>query len=153
MTTPSSSTPESVKVVHASPPVPVPYRRHPLGLPPGSVRGLLTFMVLGIFWTLVVVSRHRDIYIPAYLYYLMFLILGHYFATRGNTAAAGGESHPLYLPRGSIRLLIVLGFVAVVGWDFYNNPDFFEHLKITTDQPRLPMAILAAFSWASSSPG
>jgi len=50
---------------------------------------------------------------PQYLNDLLFIILGHYFAVRGRTSSADEPGPPpLYLPRGSVRLLLVAGFVA-----------------------------------------
>lgn len=133
--------PASVAVA-AKLPVPV-YLRHPLGLPAGSVRGLLTFMILGLFWALVVVSERREtVEVPSYLYYLVFLILGHYFAHRSTVAP--GESHPLHLPRGSIRFLILFGFAAALGWAYYQNPEFYRHLKIA-DRADIPLIVLGTF--------
>lgn len=127
-----------------------PYRQ-PLGLPAGSVRSLLTFMVLGIVWTLLLLPKDRDVHIPIYLYYLMFLMLGHYFAARGHAPSTKGtrESPPLYLPRGTIRFLIVVGFAAVLGWGYYSNPNILERLKPSVneivEQPYLPFIMLGAF--------
>jgi hypothetical protein len=123
---------------------PRPYQRYPLGLPAGSVRALLTFMVLGCFWTLLIASEQREVYVPSYLYYLMFLIVGAYFAHRSHGLAAHGEAPPLYLPGGTFRVLIVLGFLGVVGWVYYHNPDFLHRLKLA-DEPYLPLLLLAAF--------
>ncbi len=130
---------------------PLPVRRHPLGLPAGSVRALLAFMVFGIFWTLLLLPERVDVdvRVPQYLYYLMFLILGHYFAARGHTPVIPGvrQHHPLYLPRGSLRLLMILGFTAALAWGFYHNPRFFDRLKPlqVAELPYLPLALLGAF--------
>jgi hypothetical protein len=120
--------------------------RSPLGLPRGSVRALLTFMVLGTFWALLLMPKERDIHIPLYLLYLTFLVIGSYF---GNRAAAhqSGESPPLGLPRGSIRFLIIVGFLAVCGWGWYNDRDFFSNIRFdqAAEQPFLPFIIFGAF--------
>ncbi|MCS6850525.1 MAG: hypothetical protein NZ700_05065 [Gemmataceae bacterium] len=127
------------------------YYRHPLGLPEGSIRSLMTLMVLGIVWTLLLLPKDRDVHIPVYLYYLMFLMLGHYFAARGQAPKVKGRggASPLYLPRGTIRFLIVLGFVGVLGWGYYSNPNFLERLKPLpeeiAEQPLLPIVLLGAF--------
>lgn len=136
---------------HAALVAPLPVRRHPLGLPAGSVRALLAFMVFGIIWAMLLLPERVDvdIRVPQYLYYLMFLILGHYFAARGHTPVIAGvrEHPPLYLPRGSLRLLMIVGFAAAMAWGFYHNPRFFDRLKPLqiTDQPYLPLVLLAAF--------
>jgi hypothetical protein len=124
--------------------------RHPLGLPKGSVRALLALMVFGIIWTLLLIPERVDqeVHIPLYLYYLMFLILGHYFALRGHAPSRPGvrEAHPLYLPRGSLRLLMFLGFAAALGWGYYHNPNFFDRLNPrVTEQRYLPVLILGMF--------
>src|SRR5438309_2668237 len=71
------------------------YLRHALGLRAGSVRAILGFMVMGLVWTLMLLGKE----VPLYLQYLMFMILGHYFASRRPASAAElSEPAPLYLP-------------------------------------------------------
>jgi len=132
------------------PPSTVPVKpRHPLGLPAGSVRALLTLMVLGTLWALLAMPPEKEIHVPLYLPYLTFLVIGSYFGTRSSSRREEGESPPLYLPRGSIRFLIILGFAAVIGWNIYQNPDFLKRLTPTvedlTEQPLLPVVIFGAF--------
>ncbi|MFN4260698.1 MAG: hypothetical protein ACK4RK_15485 [Gemmataceae bacterium] len=132
---------------------PNPYAaRHPLKLPLGSVRALLTFMILGTIWALLLLPEDKTgpKPVPLYLYYLMFLVIGEYFALRSIGSPSGTrESSPLFLPRGSIRFLIIVGFAAVMGWGFYAHDDFIERLQPSVDvlvkQPFLPVVILAAF--------
>jgi hypothetical protein len=129
------------------------FRRHPLGLPAGSVRALLAFMVFGIFWAMLLLPEDQAVPVPLYLYYLMFLILGHYFAVRSHAPATGVREHPpLYLPRGSLRFLMILGFVAAMGWGYYRNPNFFSRLNPMSQtnspaaaQSYLPLLMLGAF--------
>ncbi|RUL88734.1 hypothetical protein TsocGM_06070 [Tautonia sociabilis] len=102
-------------------PSPADWRRlSAFGLPPGSVRALLALLVAATVCGTLALHPEREV--PAYLRDLMFIILGHYFAVRGRSRGPGapgsGESGvavppPLYLPRGTVRLLLVLGFVAV----------------------------------------
>ena len=54
--------------------------RQPLNLPAGSIRALLVLMVLGLIWALMLLPEERGVQIPLYLFYLMFLLLGHFFA-------------------------------------------------------------------------
>jgi hypothetical protein len=125
--------------------------RYPLGLPAGSVRALLTFMVLGTVWTLLLMPAEKHVRVPLYLTYLMFLVIGSYFGARGAAPKAKdqAETPPLYLPRGSIRLLIILGFAGVCGYGYYRDHSFFENLKFDTEtitkEPYLPMIIFGAF--------
>src|SRR5277367_6699222 len=84
--------------------------RHALGWPQGSVRAMLAIMVVGLTCALMLIPHHdKPIPIPAYLLYLLFLILGHYFAARGHSRVQtdAGVRHPLNLPRGCIRLLLL----------------------------------------------
>src|SRR5262249_18350823 len=109
--------------------------RHPLGLPAGSVRALLTLLVLIPIWVLMLLPKEKG-QVPIGLYCLMFLVLGSFFAAHGQTIGhpTGGGS-PLHLPRGSLRGLIILGFVAVLGWQFYITRDFSSLLQVR--QPSL----------------
>jgi hypothetical protein len=89
---------------------------HALGLPAGSVRALLAVLVFTTVWGMLLVRPSREV--PDYLGDLMFVIMGHYFASRKRPAAGaeGGEEPgppPLFLPRGSVRLILVAGSAAV----------------------------------------
>ncbi len=82
-------------------------------LPSGSVRAILAILILGTSCGLV--ALRPDLPLPDYLRDLMFLILGHYFALRrGQAEPAEVGPPPLFLPRGSIRLLMVAGFTTVL---------------------------------------
>jgi hypothetical protein len=125
-------------------------RRQPLGLPAGSVRALLTFMILGLIWALLLLPEEKNVRVPLYLYYLMFLVLGHFYAAHGQSIAGPetGPASPLHLPRGTLRTLIILGFVAVFGYRYYVYRNFEELFKVREQplqQPYLPLIILAGF--------
>lgn len=95
-----------------SPPAVVDWRRlHALGLPGGSIRALLALVVFGTIWYWL--WRTPETEVPAYLRDLMFIIMGHYFAVRQKTDASDAGPPPLFLPKGTIRSLLLLGFVAV----------------------------------------
>jgi hypothetical protein len=103
-------------------------------------------MVLGIIWAMMILRLP----IPLYLFYLMFLILGHYFAAHGHSIRGPntGSTSPLHLPRGSIRLIIVLGFIGVLGYRYYANRDFDSLLTLEQpllEQPYLPFILVGAF--------
>jgi hypothetical protein len=86
-------------------------RLHAFGWPAGSVRAMMALLVFGSLWATLLLRPDREV--PDYLNDLLFIILGHYFAARGR-AGAGEEPGPppLYLPRGSVRLLLIGGFAA-----------------------------------------
>ncbi len=92
---------------------PVDWRRiHALGLPSGSIRALLAILVFATVWTLLLTRPSEEV--PNYLGDLLFIIMGHYFAARRRVL----EDHepgppPLFLPRGSVRLLLLAGSIAV----------------------------------------
>jgi hypothetical protein len=132
----------------AAPPV---HYRHPLGLPVGSVRSVLILMVMGTIWTLLAMHKEPPISVPTYLYYLLFLTTGAYFAARGRSGGpAPQEPPPLYLPRGTIRGLIIIGFLGVLGYAIYNDPTgFFKRPLLSDDDKKetlvLPMVMIGAF--------
>ena len=158
-TSPGSRLPTEAVIVPPSEPDYL-YRRQPLGLPAGSVRAVLALLVFGIIWAIVLLPEpvlpdpDYKPRVPLYLSYLMFLILGSYFATRGHAPATPGvrQHHPLYLPRGSLRFLMVVGFAAALGWAYYRNPDSLKRLnpidlpgQTGQQQASLALLLLGAF--------
>jgi hypothetical protein len=142
------TTPSSPPLTQAPASVPSPIPRQPLGLPEGSVRALLAIMVFGTIWALLLIHEDKPAPIPLYLYYLMFLILGSYFAARRHHQRPPGvrQAHPLHLPRGTLRFLMIVGFIAAIGWGFYSNPQFLDRLNPpVTEQPYLPVVVVGAF--------
>lgn len=96
--------------------------RGPLGLPRGSVRALLALFVVFVTGWLIV--KGEDV--PLAVSESLFTVLAYYFATRGLVQLSpeerkqlremrGGleEDHPLFLPAGVIRGLIILAFGGV----------------------------------------
>jgi hypothetical protein len=107
-------------------------------------------MILGLIWALLLMPEEKGIKVPIYLYYLMFLILGHFFAAHGHSIAGSetGPASPLHLPRGTLRTLIVLGFLGVFGYRYYLHRDFEDSLRLQEpllQQPYLPLVIIAGF--------
>src|SRR5262245_7076783 len=83
------------------------------GLPAGSVRALLALAVFATIWAWLLLRPTKDV--PEYLQNLLFIIMGHYFAARKEaTAAEEIGPPPLFLPTGSVRLMLIGGFVVVV---------------------------------------
>jgi hypothetical protein len=84
---------------------------HAYGLPAGSVRGRMALTVFAAIWVLLV--EYPMVPVPSYLQNLMFIIMGHYFAAQARLPSEPSVREPpaLYLPRGTIRFLLVAGFM------------------------------------------
>src|SRR5262249_34918678 len=92
-------------------------RRPPAPGPPARrVRAILALMVVGLVCLMVLLPGRADAprHIPAYLVYLLFMVLGHFFAAHGHSIgrAAGEQASPLNLPRGFVRLVILVALIA-----------------------------------------
>lgn len=86
-------------------------RMHALGLPGGSVRALMALGLVGTVCGLLI--RDPSSPLPEPLESLLFVVLGHYFAARGQAPDdPEGGPPPLYLPRGTVRVLLVAGLVT-----------------------------------------
>jgi hypothetical protein len=114
----------------------------------------MILMVMGMVLVLLWMRRP----VPIYLYYLLFLTTGVYFAARSQAPRGTGQPSPLYLPRGTIRWLLVVGLIGVVGFAIARNPAgyFTEPLlkdrevreapeRLTEAMLILPLVILGAF--------
>jgi hypothetical protein len=132
-----------------------PATRHALGLPAGSVRALLALAVVLLVCIFILISPRSDgepIPIPAYMLYLLFLMLGHFFAAHGTSITKAGDNQPgpLYLPSGLIRLLIVGLLVATVAWKYSKDPgELSDQLQKSMEEirglPMLPVLLLGGF--------
>jgi hypothetical protein len=122
------------------------YRRHALGLPAGSVRALLAFMVLAVLWLLALYGQTDQGKLPltfVYLQYVMILVLAHFFAAHGNTIGQHISARsPLGLPAGSVRFLLLAGYVGLIVWLIYNRREFEESPegKLT-----MPLVLVSGF--------
>jgi hypothetical protein len=112
----------------------LPPPRHALGLPAGSVRALLALSVLGLLWLLALqpIPGHSqavgEIKLPTVfmdLQILMVLILSHFFAAHGHSIGREGlGKSPLGLPRGSVRFVLLAGYLALAGFLYHTQPKF-----------------------------
>jgi hypothetical protein len=85
---------------------------HALGLPSGSVRAVLALLVFATVWMLLLLRPSAEV--PDYIRDLLFIIMGHYFAARRRAESAPEPGPPpLFLPNGSVRVVLVAGCVAV----------------------------------------
>ncbi len=93
---------------------------HALGLPSGSIRALLAILIFATVWGLLLIQPTEEV--PEYLSGLLFIIMGHYFAARRRAPDDQDPGPPpLFLPRGSVRLLLLGGSVAVAVLLFQNG--------------------------------
>jgi hypothetical protein len=99
-----------------------PGKRHTFGMPAGSVRALLTLIIVAV----VIVESMRGVELSAFWTETLLIALAHYFTTRRlvdlpktvllrlqDEGHIERDAHPLHLPRHSIRLLIVLAFAGL----------------------------------------
>lgn len=99
--------------------------RHPLGLPPGSVRAVLALMIAGLFWLFLALpdTFPAEEKVPLFLYVLLALVF-LFFGSHGHTIGRHLTGHsPLYLPRGMLRATLLLVTAAEIGWLYYAHPE------------------------------
>ena len=96
--------------------------RPPLGLPPGSVRALLCLIVVAF----VVTQTAHGAGVAVVWQESLMIMLAHYFTSRRMVPLSKElrsrleelgeierESHPLYLPKHSVRVLIIAAFAGL----------------------------------------
>jgi hypothetical protein len=96
--------------------------RPPLGLPSGSIRALLTLLIVAV----VIVELARGHEVKLLWTETLMIALAHYFTSRRfiklspeliqRLTAEGlieAESRPLFLPRYSIRAILILAFLGL----------------------------------------
>jgi hypothetical protein len=103
-------------------------------------------MIMGTIWVLLLMPR--VVHVPLYLWYLLFLCTGTYFAGRSQTRDKGPA--PLYLPRGSIRILIIVGFFGIIGYTIFKDPSGFVNTPMLAETDKketllLPTVMIGAF--------
>lgn len=101
-----------------APPTPAAPIPQPLNLPKGSVRATLALLLCGTLWYLILNGRAA----PELLVDSVILVVAFYFGVRGTapiapvpppSPGATTARQPLYLPRGSVRVILLFGFFAV----------------------------------------
>ena len=113
----------------------MPNPRPPLGLPPGSIRGILSILIVSIFWILLLVPDEKAIKIPLNLYFLLSLVMV-FFVAHGKSIARREDPHPspFWLPGGTLRFLIVVGTIAVITYIAFEHPERFDRLNLDLEQ-------------------
>lgn len=109
--------------------------RPPLGLPPGSIRGLLSLQITIIFWILLLAPNENAVPVPLNLYFLLAMVM-IFFVSHGKSIARKSDPtpSPLWLPGGTLRFLILAGTAAVVAYVAVKHPDRLERLTPNPDQ-------------------
>jgi hypothetical protein len=110
---------ETSRSVREEKPKAVPDKRHPLGLPAGSVRALLCLVVLAFL----VLQTARGVRVDVVWNEALMIMLAHYFTTRrfvplssdlrAKLEATGEiepDENPLHLPKHSVRILMIAAF-------------------------------------------
>lgn len=113
----------------------------PLGLPTGSVRALLTLTCVAV----VVVNTARGQDLDLFWVEALLISMAHYFTSRRfvslppatmrkleNEGILERESQPLFLPRGSIRALIIAAFVGLGVYLYQNNRELLYSPHVIT---------------------
>lgn len=108
--------------------------RPPLGLPSGSVRALLTLLIVAV----VVVQLVRGQQVEMLWNETLMIALAHYFTSRRflklppevirqlrDQGYVEAEVHPLHLPHHSIRAILILTFVGLAVY-LYRQDRLFE---------------------------
>lgn len=104
--------------------------RPPLGLPAGSVRALLALMIVAV----VIANTVRERTVELLWTETLMIVLAHYFTSRRFVRLPPDvvrhleqqghleiETNPLYLPRHTIRAVIVLAFAGLGAYLFHKR--------------------------------
>jgi hypothetical protein len=137
-------------------PTAAPRRRHAFGWPAGSVRALLAIGVLGLLWLLPLHALYLEKHEPgkvvnlppffSYLQVLMVLILVHFFTAHGGSIHATPEDRsPLGLPRGTVRFLLLAGYLGLAYYLYRYQNELHFKLPDATDFILLTTFLLSAF--------
>jgi hypothetical protein len=112
------------------------FMRHALGLPAGSVRALLAFAILLYLWVMALATTRDGAGLLAqkeamtafiYLQLVMVVILCHFVVAHGKTIGHRVSRHsPLWMPRGSIRILLLAGYFGLAYWTYRNHTDYHQ---------------------------
>ena len=127
--------------------IPASAKRHALGMPAGSVRTILALLVVLLVCSIILLPSSKEL-LPPYLIYLMFLIVGHFFAALGHAQAE--HSRPLYMPRGLVQLIIIAALGATIAWKIYHDPENLAHkwaasVEAMKEQWFMPILLLGGF--------
>lgn len=113
----------------------------PLGLPTGSVRALLTLTCVAV----VVVNTARGRELDLFWVEALLISMAHYFTSRRFVSLPPAtvrqlesdgilerESQPLFLPKGSIRALIMAAFIGLGVYLYQNHRERLSDVNVIT---------------------
>jgi len=110
--------------------------RHPMGLPAGSVRAVLAVAIAALFWTILLLPESWNIPVPLFLYFLSIMVLLFFFG-HGKSIGSPEERPPWGLPRGTFRVIIVVGTIAGIALHYYlHREHVWRRLQPDVDQLR-----------------
>jgi len=96
----------------------------PLRMPRGSVRSIITLTFCGTLWALIFLDREA----PSFLLDTILIVFGYYFALQTVQSIKGvpvvtdrNTKEPLNMPKGSIRWVLVAGFIAMLVYSILTN--------------------------------
>jgi hypothetical protein len=140
-------------------------KRPPLGLPPGSVRALLCLMIVAFL----VVQTARGVRVDVVWSEALMIMLAHYFTTRrfvplsrevrAKLEATGEiepDESPLYLPKHSVRILLIAAFAGLALY-LYDHRRLFEpqsmSLLVSVGAYLLGITVRGFLAWCSQRTG
>jgi hypothetical protein len=128
--------------------------RHALGMPAGSVRAMLALGILMYLWIMALATTQnnrplldqRNATVSfIYLQLIMVLVLCHFLVAHGNTIGRHVSHHsPLWLPRGTLRFLLLLGYFGLAYWTWRNREVFGKFEVKDVEQVIIVAAIVMA---------
>ncbi len=107
----------------------------PLGLPTGSIRGLLALQITVIFLLLLLVPKENQVPIPLNIYFLLSMVMVFFVAHGASIPERAHPSpSPLWLPGGTLRVLMLGSAVAGLVYLGVSHPERFDRLTPNPDQ-------------------
>jgi|HubBroStandDraft_6_1064221.scaffolds.fasta_scaffold11285_4 hypothetical protein len=140
-------------------------KRPPLGMPAGSVRALLCLIIVAFL----VIQTARGVRVDVVWSEALMIMLAHYFTTRrfvplsnelrAKLEASGEiepDESPLYLPKHSVRILLITAFGGLA-WYLYDHGRLFEpqslSLLVSVGAYLLGITVRGILAWWSRHTG